>query len=837
MAKIILPINHEYSVHSGVFAGMDDSVYMELDDNGEYSYKLKSKINDELLMRFNKVDMMSDYSDNEDVIAERLFGGKKSLNYSETIGYYKDLYAGYVKESNFRERASSGGFGTWLLCELLRLNEIDGVIHPHAVDPKKNNGILFKYHISKSEKEIRKGAKTSYYPMELSEVLKEVKKTPGKYAVVAISDFITELRLLCEQESVFKERIIYMVGLFNAHQKTAKYAEALAWQQGVLPGDLEGIDFRVKTDRSAGDYDYKISGKKDQRSLTITKRMSETILSQWHLGFFKSKFSDFTDNAFNELADITLGDAWLPEYEKDPKGNNILVVRNLKLSKIIKNAIQEGRVKLDVLNEEKIISSQGMVQHIIKDLPYRLYRNIKLNKFTPIKRTLPSKSIAVSRRRIQDLRHAIVEKSAIVYKEARLSNNYGLYDNFTTRMHSRNNEIYTSSNLGSIPKIVNHITWLKRKVRIRTRLKAFMYRVRVRTRLRQVRSKIMKGHREGVIISLTSLFNYGNIIQRYALRKILLKSGHIFESVIMPNYMDTSDRNIFGDMEDFVTKYIGTETYDTAKLQDYSNYIVGSDQVWRNWYGDDWQTFAPYFLEFIEDSSSNKIAYGASFGVGSLEQAGIGRSNKKQISSLMQKFNHISVREQTGVPLVEAITDNRRTADVVLDPTLLLEAKDYSKLINDSDAKNSKISRVFCYILDKSYEKLNFIHNVSGYFENDFYVLSPEVEKRYESVEFWLKGFRDADFVLTDSFHGTVFAIINNKDFMVFSNALRGNDRFEALLDSLGISRDRLINEEDIKHVDIKSLEPIDWKRVNTQLGVLRKNSINWLVDAIRSKK
>lgn len=838
MANQILPINHEYSVHSGVFAGVDDRIYMELNENGEYLYKSKSPINEQLLRRFNSVDIMSDYSDNEDVLARKLFSNIKSVKYDKTIGYYLDLYAGYVKESNFREKASSGGFGTWLLCELLRLGEIDGVIHPHAVDPGKNKGVLFKYRISKTEKEVRRGAKTSYYPMELSEVLKEVKGNPGKYAVVAISDFVTELRLLCEQNRVFRERIVYMIGLFNAHQKSTQYAEALAWKEGILPGDLESIDFRVKTKRSAGDYDYTVKGRKGKESITITKRMSDTTLSQWHLGFFKSKFSDFTDNAFNELADITLGDAWLPKYDKDPKGTNILVVRNPKLSKIIKNAVNENRVNLDVLSEKDIISSQGMTQHIINDLPYRLYSNRKHSKFTPKKRLLPSKKITSTRRRIQDLRNTIVHTNPAVYQEARRSNNYGIYDRFTFKMHQTSNYIYASGDQSTFfRKVERCLTVIKTKVRIRTRLRQLRHRLRISTRLRQVQSKVINSKIDGVIISLTSLFNYGNIIQRYALLRVLQINGYNFEPIMMPNYMDTSDKTIFGAMDSFVKRYICPKAYEDAKQYNYRNYIVGSDQVWRNWYGDDWKTFAPYFLDFVESDTSNKIAYGASFGVDTLAQAGINRGNQKKIKSLMRDFAHISVREPTGVSLVEQITGSTHTADVVLDPTLLLEAKDYSKLVGDSDISDSKRYRVFCYILDQSKEKQKFIQNTSKHFNNDCYILNPDVNKPYESVEFWLKGFRDADIVITDSFHGTVFAIINNKDFLIFSNHLRGNARFIGLLDSLGVGKDRLIDEENIGLFEIKKLEPINWTSVNRRLTELRTNSINWLISAIRNKK
>lgn len=339
MKKRLFEINHKYSVSSGVFAGIDKNFYMKLDEYGNYKYCYDKKISNDLLEKINKVDIMSDFSDNENVLADKIFGDIKDIKYNKLLGYYKSLYVGYVKESDFRNLGSSGGFGTWILCELLKNRLVDYVIHPQPVNPDDNDGILFKYKISKTESDIKKGAKSFYYPMELSEVLKIVEDKPGKYAVVGISDFITELRLLCEQKDIFKKRIVFMIGLFNAHQKSAKYIEALAWEQGIEPGSLKKVDFRVKSDSGeAWNYKHKLAGLKNGKKIIITKDLSKSSIQRWSMGFFKKRFSDFTDNAFNELADITLGDAWLQDYIKDPKGNNILIVRNetIKITSICK---------------------------------------------------------------------------------------------------------------------------------------------------------------------------------------------------------------------------------------------------------------------------------------------------------------------------------------------------------------------------------------------------------------------------------------------------------------------------------------------------------------------
>src|SRR5690606_13386755 len=108
---------------------------------------------------------------------------------------------------------------------------IDGVIH--VKESNDGDGILFKYGISRTADEIIEGAKSRYYPAEFSSVINTIKKTKGKYAITGIPSFIAEVRLLAKQDKEVADRIAYTFGLICGHQKTTKYAEALAWQHGI----------------------------------------------------------------------------------------------------------------------------------------------------------------------------------------------------------------------------------------------------------------------------------------------------------------------------------------------------------------------------------------------------------------------------------------------------------------------------------------------------------------------------------------------------------------------------------------------------------------------------
>lgn len=121
----------------------------------------------------------------------------------------------------------------------------------------------------------------------------------------------------------------------------------------------------------------------------------------------------------NETADVTLGDAWLPEYTSDSKGNNIIIVRNPVIKAIIEAGIENDKVKVDKVDAATIFRSQSShYRHTRVELGYRLYKQIKAGHWVPKKRTQPSKNFPWHRRKIQDEREAICLKVPYMYLKA-----------------------------------------------------------------------------------------------------------------------------------------------------------------------------------------------------------------------------------------------------------------------------------------------------------------------------------------------------------------------------------------------------------------------------------
>ena len=160
----------------------------------------------------------------------------------------------------------------------------------------------------------------------------------------------------------------------------------------------------------------------------------------------------------------------------------------------------------------------------------------------------------------------------------------------------------------------------------------------------------------------------------------------------------------------------------------------------------------------------------------------------------------------------------------VLDPTLLLTKEDYQEVCIDVECKKPF---VFAYILDESEKKVSEIKRFAAAKGLDYLIKSagPKADAK-DTIEEWLSYFRDAKYVITDSFHGTVFSILFNKDFMVYGNNKRGNSRFNSLLGLFSL-QNRLT-------ASIPNEWPaIDWDTVNCAHKSKREESINWLMSKL----
>lgn len=304
--------------------------------------------------------------------------------------------------------------------------------------------------------------------------------------------------------------------------------------------------------------------------------------------------------------------------------------------------------------------------------------------------------------------------------------------------------------------------------------------------------------------------NYGAVIQAYALLSKLKELGHEayiidrqikYKGILRRLYhrysynhryawlsFDKERKHILSPMSasykshEELVKGFPNEKFDAV--------IVGSDQVWRwNMMGNN------YFLDFLKGTSTHRYAYAASFGLSEWKGT---EEQRKEISALLKEFNAISVRENSGVKICHETFGV--DAQLVLDPTLLHERSFYENtLLKDKPLKKS--GKVVSYMLGANNKKQvleiakwaknkGLKHNELFWTSLDFPSLIGKSEFHFSHVDLttWLDEIRNAEYVITNSFHATVFCILFGKKFVVLENTSGGTDRIYTLLNTLNLS-------------------------------------------------
>ena len=419
-----------YCIGCGACASVEHSpIQMKLDGYGRFVATVDSLTQDPTnYIPVQEVCPFSEQALNEDQISSQLFA--KHCRHHNKIGYHLATYAGYVVEGEFRDRGSSGGMGTWIVSKLLNENLIDGVLHVQQRQPTKTDPRLFEYQLSSTLEQVQNGSKSRYYPVELSQVMQFVKERPGRYAIVGIPCFIKAVRLLMKQDSLLAERISFCVGLICGHLKSIHFAEMFAWQCGIEPGNLLGINFRKKLlGRSSNSYGVEAIGIHDKQIISQVQVVQDLFGHDWGLGFFKYKACDYCDDVVAETADIVIGDAWLPQYINDSQGSNVIVVRHPLIHQFIEDGITEEKLRLDRIDANEIAKSQTSgLTHRREGLAYRLHLADQQGAWHPPKRVKPSAARFNSNfQKRHFMRMKLVEESHMAFQEARLSGNFSVF--------------------------------------------------------------------------------------------------------------------------------------------------------------------------------------------------------------------------------------------------------------------------------------------------------------------------------------------------------------------------------------------------------------------------
>lgn len=311
------------------------------------------------------------------------------------------------------------------------------------------------------------------------------------------------------------------------------------------------------------------------------------------------------------------------------------------------------------------------------------------------------------------------------------------------------------------------------------------------------------------IITMHIHSNYGGCLQAYALQKTIKDLGY---NCVTFNYKCDN-------MLPFINKYINTRLFDKSldykniNKNDYDIFVVGSDQIWRNNFSKgDFPNNNIYFpfLCFTKNWNKVRFSYAASVGVEGNEWE-YNEIENKQLTNILNQFNNISVRE------IGSVKDFKEKLNIEayqhIDPTLLLKKEDYLNICKNVHPKQLD---VFAYILDNNTEKENSIKNFCSNKNLENLIINTN------TIEEWLANFRDSKYIITNSFHGCIFAIIFNKPFICIGKSWRGNARFNSLT--------KLFNLKILDSFDDLNTKEINFNITNNKdIKFLKEKSISYL--------
>lgn len=366
------------------------------------------------------------------------------------------------------------------------------------------------------------------------------------------------------------------------------------------------------------------------------------------------------------------------------------------------------------------------------------------------------------------------------------------------------------------------------------------------------------------IITFHASHNCGSMMQAYALQNVLFKNGYNNEIIdfqtegqkdkyavwhskpniknVVKNFISLTHpikmQKVWNEYESFMSKNMILSQEKYTKKEELNNIskkynlcICGADQIWNITIKD---ASDAYFLPYM---NIKKVAYAPSFGAKKIQDH---TNEVDKYKKYLVDFDALSIREKNGQKWIDELINTK--VPIVLDPTLLLDANDYDKIREASHIKGKYIfyyAPTYSKKLDKFVKKIGkkynlpiIVWNAREYFFRFEWVNGFKLTK-VEHPGIYLDLIKNAELVITTSFHGTIFSTIYRKKFWTLKNGemYQDDDRVKTLINQLKIE-DRLISPKFDENIDY--MKEVDYSQYERQLPKLKEESINYLFDSIR---
>lgn len=323
--------------------------------------------------------------------------------------------------------------------------------------------------------------------------------------------------------------------------------------------------------------------------------------------------------------------------------------------------------------------------------------------------------------------------------------------------------------------------------------------------------------------------NFGAVLTSFALNKFLNSNGYNAKNIdYIPSFPWLKEEPQNSYFDEFRRNYLPMSSHfeygdDLSKLNNYfSTFIVGSDQVWRMQFLEKYSDKDAYFLSFA-DIDKKLISCAASFGVETLD---LDDFSLRDLKGRLSLFSYVGVREKSALGICDTLNVK---AEQIIDPVFYLD-KEWDTIANL--AKNKNKDKIVYYTIDDTLKSTveNFIKTNSLSLVN-----SSCLDITWNtSIEEWLYAIKNCKMFITDSYHGSCFAILFNKPFICINPNIKTSTRMSSLFEDLGI-KNRLFSSFD--DVDFKLIldSEIDYDCVNRRLKEQSQRSQEYLINAIET--
>lgn len=360
------------------------------------------------------------------------------------------------------------------------------------------------------------------------------------------------------------------------------------------------------------------------------------------------------------------------------------------------------------------------------------------------------------------------------------------------------------------------------------------------------------------IITFHNSYNCGSMLESYAMQTILEKRNMTAEIVNFSSdgqkelysvwFKNNTIKNIIKNMmlttvhkrlvrnnnkyEEFKNKYFKLskeyKTNDKIYEDDYNIVVAGSDQIWNITIKDSDDT---YFLNWVE--KARKVAYSPSFGAKNILTYS---NNPQKYRDYLNDFDALSIREENGRKWLKELVN--KDVDVLLDPTMLLDASDYDKIM--ATDVNVDYKYIFFYSPSFNTEICKYVKKIADKYGLKVITWSTKsyctklikkfgfILPKYENPSMYLYLIKNAELVMTTSYHGTIFSTVYRKKFITIKNGemYGDDDRVITLLNQMDMMN-RLIPYKFDPNYDY--LQDVDYSNYEKKVGQLREKSMNYI--------